>query len=130
MLRELAKPDAVRGFDLAGTVTFVVGLTALVLRRSRGGLSGWNEPIVIGGFAVAAVLLPIWVLIERRGRAPMLDLTIFSNRLFAAASVATFINGLVALRADVHLRLLLPGRPGRLADHGRASSSRRWRSGC
>jgi MFS family permease len=34
------------------------------------------------------------VLIERRSRAPMLDLTIFRNRLFAAATAAAFINGL------------------------------------
>src|ERR1039458_6872021 len=95
VLRELAKHDGVRGFDIAGTITFVIGLTALVLAVSRGGLSGWNDPIVIGGFALAAVLLPAWVAIEHRGRAPMLDLSIFRDRLFAAASVATFINGLV-----------------------------------
>jgi EmrB/QacA subfamily drug resistance transporter len=95
VLHELAKHDGERGLDLAGTVTFVLGLTALVLAVSRGGLSGWNDPVVLGGFAIAAVLLPTWVAIEHRGRAPMLDLTIFSDRLFAAASVATFINGLV-----------------------------------
>ena len=74
-------------------LTFVVGLTGLVLGVSKGGLSGWGNPVVIGGLA-AAVLLPLWVLIERRTRAPMLDLTIFNNRLFAAASAAAFINGL------------------------------------
>ena len=41
-----------------------------------------------------AVLLPIFVLIESRHRAPMLDLTIFRNPLFAAATGAAFINGL------------------------------------
>jgi MFS family permease len=65
-----------------------------VLAVSRGGLSGWNDPVVIGGFALSAVLLPIWALIEDRGRAPMLDLSIFRDRMFAAASVATFISGL------------------------------------
>ena len=94
ILRELAKPDSVRGYDVLGTTTFVVGLTGLVLGVSRGGLSGWDDTIVIAGLAAAAVLLPIWVLIERRSAAPMLDLTIFSNRLFAAASGAAFINGL------------------------------------
>ena len=94
VLRELAKPDSVRGYDVLGTCTFVVGLTGLVLGVSRGGLSGWNDPIVIVGLAAAAVLLPLWVLIERRSRAPMLDLEIFRNRLFAAASAAAFINGL------------------------------------
>src|SRR4051812_21242965 len=94
VLRELAKPDSVRGLDLAGTVTFVVGLTGLVLGISRGGISGWHDPIVIGGVAAAAVLLPAFVAIERRGRAPMLDLTIFQDRMFSAAAAAAFINGL------------------------------------
>ncbi|MGA2321698.1 MAG: MFS transporter [Solirubrobacteraceae bacterium] len=94
VLRELAKPDAVRGYDVFGTTTFVLGLTGLVLGVSRGGLSGWNDPIVLAGLASSVVLLPLWVLIERRSRAPMLDLQIFRNRLFAAASGAAFINGL------------------------------------
>src|SRR6185369_15556278 len=42
----------------------------------------------------AAVLLPLFVWIEHRGSAPMLDLSIFQNRLFAAATGAAFINGL------------------------------------
>jgi EmrB/QacA subfamily drug resistance transporter len=94
VLHELAKPDLVRGYDVLGTTTFVAGLTGLVIGVSKGGLSGWNDPMVIGGLVAAAVLLPTWVAIERRSRAPMLDLTIFHNRLFAAASAAAFINGL------------------------------------
>ncbi|MGE5409044.1 MAG: MFS transporter [Syntrophothermus sp.] len=94
VLRELARRDTVRGLDLPGTLTFVVGLTGLVYGISRGGISGWDDPLVIGGLLLAAVLLPLFVLIERQGRAPMLDLSIFRNRLFAAASAATFINGL------------------------------------
>jgi EmrB/QacA subfamily drug resistance transporter len=94
VLRELAKPDKVRGFDIPGTVAFIVGLTGLVLGVSKGGLSGWGDPIVLGGLACAAVLLPLWVFIERHTRAPMLDLSIFSNRLFSAATAAAFINGL------------------------------------
>jgi MFS family permease len=50
--------------------------------------------VVIGGLIAAAVLLPAFVLIESRHPQPMLDLTIFRNRLFAAASAAAFINGL------------------------------------
>ncbi len=94
ILRELAKPDTMRGYDVLGTGTFVIGLTGLVLGVSKGGLSGWNAPLVVGGLAAAAVLLPAWVGIERRSRPPMLDLKIFRNRLFAAASAAAFINGL------------------------------------
>jgi EmrB/QacA subfamily drug resistance transporter len=94
VLHELGRPDAQRGYDLAGTAAFVGGLTGLTYGISKGGISGWDDPLVIAGLAVAAVLLPLFVAIERRGRAPMLDLTIFENRLFAAATGAAFINGL------------------------------------
>jgi len=94
VLRELAHPDPVRGLDLGGTLAFVFGLTGLVYGISRGGLSGWGDPRVLAGLIAAAVLLPLFVAIEHRGRAPMLDLTIFRNRLFAAATGAAFVNGL------------------------------------
>lgn len=94
VLHELARRDTQRGLDLLGTTTYVVGLTGLVLALSKGGLTGWNGPLVVGGFAAAIVLLPLFVAIEHRGTAPMLDLDLFRNRLFSAASGAAFINGL------------------------------------
>jgi MFS family permease len=94
VLHELSGRADERGLDLLGTSSFVVGLTGLVLALSKGGLSGWNGPLVLGGFIAAVVLLPVFVLIERNGRAPMLDLTLFSDKLFSAASGAAFINGL------------------------------------
>jgi len=94
ILRELARPDAVRGLDVLGTTTFVLGLTGLVFGISRGGIDGWVDPLVLGAIAVALVLLPAFVAIESRTPAPMLDLSIFRNRLFAAATGAAFVNGL------------------------------------
>jgi len=61
---------------------------------SKGGIQGWGSPLVIAGLVLSAVLLPAFVLIERHGRAPMLDLSIFRNRLFATATAAAFLNGL------------------------------------
>jgi EmrB/QacA subfamily drug resistance transporter len=94
ILRELVKPDTVRGYDVPGVVTFVAGLTGFVYGLSRAGLTGWSDPLTLGGLAVGLVLLPVFVVIERRQRAPMLDLTLFQNRLFSAATAAAFINGL------------------------------------
>src|SRR5271165_5581587 len=94
ILRELVKRDAERGYDIFGTITFVVGLTGLVLGVSRGGIDGWNDAVVIGGLAAALVFLPLWVWIEYHVEAPMLDLNLFRNRLFAAATAAAFLNGL------------------------------------
>src|SRR5919198_781562 len=94
VLHELASPDPERRLDLLGTSAYVLGLTGLVLGISKGGLSGWDNTTVIVSLLVGAVLLPLFVLIEARQPAPMLDLAIFRNKLFAAASAAAFINGL------------------------------------
>jgi EmrB/QacA subfamily drug resistance transporter len=94
VLHEISHRDEERGLDLPGSLVFLVGFTGLVLALSKGGQSGWTNPLVVGGFAAAAALLPLFVLIERRGRAPMLDLTLFHDRMFAAAAAATFLNAL------------------------------------
>ncbi len=94
VLHELAKPDETRGLDLLGTAAFVTGLTGLTLGVSKAGLTSWTDPVVIAGLVAAVILLPLFVVIERHGRAPMLDLSIFANRMFAAATGAAFINGL------------------------------------
>src|SRR3954468_13602531 len=94
VLHELSRRDNVRGYDILGTATFVVGLTGLVFGVSRGGIDGWNDALTIGGLVRGVVLLPLFVWIERGQRAPMLDLTIFENRMFSAATGAAFINGL------------------------------------
>jgi EmrB/QacA subfamily drug resistance transporter len=94
VLQETERREATTDLDLLGTALYIAGLTGLVLGVSRGGLSGWDDALTIGSLVVALVLLPAFVLVERRAAAPMLDLTIFENRLFAAASGAAFINGL------------------------------------
>jgi EmrB/QacA subfamily drug resistance transporter len=94
ILHEITGRSEDTRFDFFGTLTFLIGLTGLVLGISKGGISGWSSPVVIGGLIAAAVFLPMFVLIERHSKAPMLDLAIFRNRLFSAAAAAAFINGL------------------------------------
>jgi EmrB/QacA subfamily drug resistance transporter len=94
VLHELTGAEEDRTFDWAGTITFLIGLTGLVLGISKGGISGWSSPAVIASLIAAAIFLPLFVVIERHHRSPMLDLSIFSNRLFSMASLAAFINGL------------------------------------
>src|ERR671936_1498544 len=47
VLHELASPDPERRLDLLGTSAYVLGLTGLVLGISKGGLSGWDNTMVI-----------------------------------------------------------------------------------
>jgi MFS family permease len=94
ILHEVTGRSEDRSFDVLGTITFLIGLTGLVYGISKGGISGWDNGSVIASLIVAAILLPGFVVIESRVKSPMLDLSIFKNRLFSAASAAAFINGL------------------------------------
>ncbi|HWF56500.1 MAG TPA: MFS transporter, partial [Solirubrobacteraceae bacterium] len=94
VLHEITGRSDDTSFDAPGTITFLIGLTGLVYGVSRGGISGWNDSLVIGGLILAAVFLPLFVLIEMHRRSPMLDLTIFRDRLFSASAAAAFLNGL------------------------------------
>src|ERR687886_2767129 len=94
VLHETERRESVPNLDLLGTGLYVAGLTGLVLGVSRGGISGWNDAVTIVSLVAAVLLLRAFYVVERRARAPMLDLTIFENRLFSAASAAAFINGL------------------------------------
>src|SRR4051812_13040605 len=94
VLHETERRETAPNLDLLGTGLYVAGLTGLVLGVSRGGISGWDDALTIVSLIAAAVLLPAFYLVERHASAPMLDLTIFENRLFSAASAAAFINGL------------------------------------
>ena len=94
VLHEITGRSKDTQFDAAGTITFLIGLTGLVFGISKGGIQGWSQTSVYVGLAAAVVFLPLFVLIESRHKAPMLDLSIFKNRLFSAAAAAAFLNGL------------------------------------
>lgn len=94
VLRELVRPEAERGFDWWGTIALVVGLTGLTYGISRGGLVGWGDALTFVPIAVAVVLLPLFVVIEKHARSPMLDLSLFNDRGFSSATAASFVAGL------------------------------------
>src|SRR5919205_602478 len=68
-----------------GTNTMVAAVGLVLGPVLGGGLTGWTDATTIVALIVGVVLLPAFLLVESRGRAPMLDLSIFRNRLFAAA---------------------------------------------
>lgn len=49
-------------------------LVALLLPLSTGSQWGWGSPLVIGLFAVAAVLLAAWIVVELRSKQPLVDM--------------------------------------------------------
>jgi EmrB/QacA subfamily drug resistance transporter len=73
--------------DLPGLVTSAIGLFALTYGLIEANSYGWGSARIVGAFAVAAVSLASFVALERRQRAPMLDLTLFRNRTYVGANL-------------------------------------------
>lgn len=72
--------------DPVGALLSIVGLAALLFGIIEGEPKGWTSTEVLGGFAVAVVTLGAFVAWELRSDHPMLDLTVFRNARFSAAS--------------------------------------------
>ncbi len=77
--------------DLAGLAVSAGGLLALVYALIEANSYGWSSPRILTLFAVSAVLLSAFVLVERSSRQPMLDLRLFGNRTFAGANIAALL---------------------------------------
>jgi EmrB/QacA subfamily drug resistance transporter len=76
--------------DMPGALLSIAGLVSLVWAIIEGP-GGWTDPEILSGFALAAVLLAVFVLWERRARVPMLDMRFFRNARFSAASAAIMV---------------------------------------
>jgi EmrB/QacA subfamily drug resistance transporter len=77
--------------DVPGLVTSAVGLFALVYALIEGHSYGWTSGRILGLFAVAAVALAGFVLLELHQRLPMLDLTLFRSGTFAGANLVAIL---------------------------------------
>ena len=88
-IRFLSEPVRLSGakkqFDPIGAALLSLGMTLLMLGMSFGQEAGWSSPVIIGIFTAAVVLLVTFVLVERRVAHPIVDLSIFRNRLLSAA---------------------------------------------
>jgi EmrB/QacA subfamily drug resistance transporter len=88
-VQESRDPHA-RGIDWPGQITLTAGLFLLVLALLRGNEDGWTSPLILAEFAVAALSLIAFVLVELRVRNPMLPLRLFRDGSFTGAQIAAF----------------------------------------
>ncbi|MEV6683418.1 MFS transporter [Streptomyces erythrochromogenes] len=67
-------------FDFAGALLSTLGMVALVYGFIRASQEGWRDPVTLGSFAAAVVLLTLFVLNERRSPQPITPLHMFADR--------------------------------------------------
>ena len=77
--------------DLPGLISSGLGLFALTYGLIESNNYGWTSGRILASFAVSAVALVAFVLLEHRQRVPMLDLSLFRNRTFAGANTVMLL---------------------------------------
>jgi predicted MFS family arabinose efflux permease len=93
--------------DVPGLATSGLGLFALTYGFIEANSYGWASGRIIGAFAVAAVSLAVFVALELRQRAPMLDLSLFRNRTFSGANTAMLFVGLAMFGTFFYVSLYM-----------------------
>jgi len=77
--------------DLPGLLSSAIGLFGLTYALIEGNNYGWSSGRILASFAVAAIGLVSFVVLEHRQRVPMLDLSLFKNSTFAGANLTMLL---------------------------------------
>jgi EmrB/QacA subfamily drug resistance transporter len=86
-----SRDPGVPAIDRTGLVVSVAGLGLLTYTIIEAPGRGWTSALSLFGFAGAAVLIAVFVLVERAAAHPMLDVKLFADPRFSAASGAVTI---------------------------------------
>src|SRR6266480_4457114 len=90
-IRESRDTSAEQSIDLPGLVTSIGFLFSLSYALVEGNGHGWTSPEILGLFAAAAVLLVAFIVVEKRQRLPMLDLSLFKIGAFTGSNVVAML---------------------------------------
>ncbi len=96
-LRELGTRSPGK-LDWAGTVTFGLGLTVLLLGITYGiqpygnSPTGWGSPAVLGSIGVGLLLLVVFCIIELKVESPMVDMRLFKSATFGMGNLAGLLS--------------------------------------
>ena len=86
-----SKDETHESLDIPGLATSALGLFALTYGLIEANGYGWSSARIIGSFVVAAVSLASFIVIERRRRSPMLDLSLFRSGTYTGANVTMLL---------------------------------------
>jgi len=87
-----SKDPAAPAVDIPGLVLSSATMALLVFTIIEAPTYGWTAGRSVAGFAVSAILLAAFIVRERRAAHPMLDVRLFRNMRFSAASGAVTVS--------------------------------------
>jgi MFS family permease len=107
-------------FDLPGALLLAVALTALLLPLSQASVWGWADVKTTGLLAASAVLLVVFVLVERRRASPLVDMTVNARPALLLTNIASLAVGFALFAVLIGTANFVEAPPG--AGYGFGSS--------
>src|SRR5208337_4417794 len=78
-------------FDPIGALLLSVSVGCLMLALSFGQETGWRSFTIVGLFVASLLLLAAFIIHEKHETHPIVDFSLFRNRLFTAAIISSFL---------------------------------------
>ncbi|OGO01661.1 MAG: MFS transporter [Chloroflexi bacterium RBG_13_52_14] len=102
--------------DYPGMITLILAVVTTMLALTWGGVEyPWLSAEIIGMFAFSAVMIVLFVIIERRSAEPIIPMWIFKNRIISLSIFIIFITGFGMFGGIVFIPLFFQGVLGQSA---------------
>lgn len=96
--------------DVAGMASLSIALVAILLATSWGGTTyPWSSPVIIGLYIGGALMLGVFVAVERRAEEPVLPLRLFRSSIFTLTNIAVFSFAMLMFGAIIYIPVYAQG---------------------
>jgi EmrB/QacA subfamily drug resistance transporter len=92
-IAESREAGAPQRLDVPGLATSALALFGLTYALIEGHDKGWTSALILSSFAAAVVLALAFVVIEGRTDEPMVDVSLFGERVFTGGTIAVLMWG-------------------------------------
>lgn len=100
-------------YDYVGTAVFASAISALLVGLVEAGRGvSWWRPEVLALLGLSAVLMIVFVVIERHAAEPVVPLALFANSMVRAAAATGFLSGMAMFGAITFVPLFLQAVTG------------------
>ena len=88
-------------FDILGAILFLISIVALFWAMLSAESMGWKNKYILISFIIALVSFTAFYFWEKKVEHPMLDFTLFHNKLFTVSIICAFISFLVIFCTNI-----------------------------